>query len=82
MHEHAHGPTNYNRVFIFGVALNVGYIVIEASAGLYVNSLALLADAGHNLSDVLGLLLACVRDRLVQCLERLDLLLERGDLFL
>ena len=58
MHEHAHGPTNYNRAFVFGVALNVAYIVIEASAGLYVNSLALLADAGHNLSDVLGLLLA------------------------
>ena len=58
MHDHAHGPTNYNRVFVIGVGLNVAYIVIEASAGLYVNSLALLADAGHNLSDVLGLLLA------------------------
>lgn len=59
MHDHHHrGRANYNRAFAIGIALNVFYILVEAGAGLYVNSLALLADAGHNLSDVLGLLLA------------------------
>lgn len=59
-HSHNHGqePTNYNRAFIISVALNTGFVVIEAIYGLVANSLALLADAGHNLSDVLGLLLA------------------------
>ena len=58
MHQHAHGSTNYGRAFGLGIALNVGYIVVEAGAGFWSNSLALLADAGHNLCDVLGLLLA------------------------
>jgi len=59
MHDHHHhGPTSYNRVFAIGVALNVAYILLEAGAGFAFNSLALLADAGHNLSDVLGLFLA------------------------
>ena len=58
MHDHGSDRADYNRVFALGVALNVAYIVVEACAGLYVNSLALLADAGHNLGDVLGLILA------------------------
>lgn len=61
MSEHHHHPpaaSNLGRAFALGVALNVGFVVIEAGAGLWVNSLALLADAGHNLSDVLALLLA------------------------
>lgn len=57
-HNHSHAPTNYNRAFIIGIILNVGFVVIEAVFGFLTNSLALLADAGHNLSDVLGLLLA------------------------
>lgn len=59
-HAHCqhHAPTNYNRVFAFGVLLNLVYIVVEVYFGLAGNSLALLADAGHNFSDVLGLLLA------------------------
>ena len=57
-HGHAHGPINYDRVFAIGIALNVSYALIEATAGLWLNSLALIADAGHNLSDVLGLVLA------------------------
>ena len=57
-HGHSHGPVNYNRAFAIGVALNVVYIVVEATYGILADSLALLADAGHNLSDVLGLLLA------------------------
>lgn len=57
-HGHAHGPINYDRVFAIGIALNVSYALIEATAGFWLNSLALIADAGHNLSDVLGLVLA------------------------
>lgn len=65
-HGHRHIPADYNRVFAIGVALNVIYIVVEASFGFLADSLALLADAGHNLSDVLGLLLAWGANYLVQ----------------
>jgi len=57
-HDHEHGAHDYNRAFVIGIALNLGFVVLEAGFGLWANSLALLADAGHNLSDVLGLLLA------------------------
>ncbi|WP_233220940.1 cation transporter [Chlorogloea sp. CCALA 695] len=57
-HEHSHAPKNYNRAFIIGIILNGGFVAIEATYGIFANSLALLADAGHNLSDVLGLILA------------------------
>jgi len=57
-HEHDHGPADFNRAFAVGIALNVLFVVIEAFYGLKVSSLALLADAGHNLSDVVGLVLA------------------------
>lgn len=57
-HDHHHDHSDYNRAFAIGVALNVGFIIIETVFGLLAGSLALLADAGHNLSDVLGLLLA------------------------
>jgi cobalt-zinc-cadmium efflux system protein len=55
-----HGPSPHqeSRAFGLGVALNVGFVVVEAACGIWSGSLALLADAGHNLSDVLGLLLA------------------------
>lgn len=56
--SHEHQVTNYNRAFAIGTALNVGFVVVEAVFGFLTGSLALLADAGHNLSDVLGLLLA------------------------
>jgi cobalt-zinc-cadmium efflux system protein len=49
---------NYNRAFIIGVVLNTAFVVVEATYGLLADSLALLADAGHNLSDVVTLLLA------------------------
>ena len=55
---HTHTWTNYNKAFIIGIALNVIYILVEVFYGLLINSMALLADAGHNFSDVLGLLLA------------------------
>lgn len=57
-HSHGHAPANYNRAFAIGVALNLTYILVEVGAGFAVNSMALLADAGHNTSDVLSLLLA------------------------
>ena len=57
-HGHSHGPMNYDRVFAIGIALNISYALIEVVAGFWLNSLSLVADAGHNLSDVFGLLLA------------------------
>ncbi len=57
-HGHAHAPANFNRAFAIGIALNMLFVGIEAFYGWRVNSLALLADAGHNLSDVAGLVLA------------------------
>jgi cobalt-zinc-cadmium efflux system protein len=65
-HGHSHAPVDYNRAFAIGVVLNVVYIVVEATYGILADSLALLADAGHNLSDVLGLLLAWGANYLVQ----------------
>ncbi len=57
-HDHSHAPANYNKAFAIGIGLNVIYIIIEVIVGLTINSVALLADAGHNLSDVVSLLLA------------------------
>ncbi len=57
-HHHHHAAPDYNRAFAVGVALNVGFVIVEVVFGLLADSLALLTDAGHNLSDVLGLLLA------------------------
>ena len=57
-HNHSHDNQNYSKAFAIGIGLNVVYIIVEVIYGLIVNSLALIADAGHNLSDVLGLLLA------------------------
>lgn len=58
-HSHHHHPKpDYNRAFALGVTLNVVFIVVEAVYGVLADSLALLTDAGHNLGDVMGLLLA------------------------
>lgn len=58
---HGHAPSaSYNRAFVVGLLLNGGFVLVEASFGVIAGSVALLADAGHNLSDVLGLLLAWV----------------------
>ncbi|MBN8475505.1 cation diffusion facilitator family transporter [Sulfuritalea sp.] len=59
-HSHTHAAFAFNRAFAIGIALNLGFVVVEAAAGLMAGSLALLADAGHNLSDVAGLVLAWV----------------------
>ncbi|CAG0938769.1 Cadmium, cobalt and zinc/H(+)-K(+) antiporter [Gallionellaceae bacterium] len=63
VHSHGGGyhhgdPHNHGRAFVIAVALNTAFAVVEFACGLIANSTALLADAGHNLSDVLGLLLA------------------------
>jgi cobalt-zinc-cadmium efflux system protein len=57
-HSHAHAPLDYGRAFAIGIALNLVYMAGEAAAGVISGSLALIADAGHNLSDVLSLSLA------------------------
>ena len=63
-HSHSHGQPNDTFAFAFGIGLNLLYIGVEISYGLAFDSLALLADAGHNVSDVLGLLLAWAGYRL------------------
>jgi cobalt-zinc-cadmium efflux system protein len=55
---HVHAPASFGKAFAIGITLNLGFVVIEALYGLMSNSVSLLADAGHNLSDVLGLAVA------------------------
>ncbi|MCP3734724.1 cation diffusion facilitator family transporter [Sphingomonas sp. RP10(2022)] len=57
-HGHSHAPASFDRAFAIGIALNIAYVLAEGGAGLWTGSVALLADAGHNLSDVLGLAVA------------------------
>lgn len=57
-HAHEHAHLNYGRTFAIGIVLNLAYVGGEAAAGVISGSLALLADAGHNLGDVLGLSLS------------------------
>ena len=57
-HGHSHAPKEFGRAFAIGVTLNLGFVIVEGAAGLISGSIALIADAGHNLSDVLGLLMA------------------------
>lgn len=57
-HGHDHAPASFGRAFAIGVVLNLAFVIVEASYGIASNSMALLADAGHNLSDVLSLAVA------------------------
>lgn len=57
---HSHAPASFGRAFAIGIILNIGFVAVEAAYGLLSGSLALLADAGHNLSDVLGLIIAWI----------------------
>lgn len=57
-HSHGHAPKSFGLAFAIGVALNTAFVVVETIFGIFSNSTALLADAAHNLSDVLGLLIA------------------------
>ncbi|QDH17243.1 cation diffusion facilitator family transporter [Swingsia samuiensis] len=54
-HQHTHAPANFGKAFALGITLNTLYIGAEVFWGIWAHSLSLLADAGHNLSDVLGL---------------------------
>lgn len=65
-HHHDHTVTSLNKSFIWGIALNVGFVVVEFAVGLCYGSMGLLSDAGHNLSDVASLLLAMLAFRLAQ----------------
>lgn len=67
-HNHSHNVniTSLNKAFIIGIVLNLAFVVTEFGAGLWFNSLALLSDAGHNLSDVVSLILALLAFRLAK----------------
>lgn len=71
-HDHAHGgghdhaPATFGRAFAIGVALNLGFVIVEAVFGILSNSVALLADAGHNVGDVLALAVAWLASELVK----------------
>lgn len=67
-HNHSHAGTldHLNRAFVLGIALNVVYVAVELVAGLILNSVSLISDAGHNLSDVVSLILALLAFRLAQ----------------
>lgn len=57
-HHHHHPVQTYGKAFAVGIGLNTLFVIIEISYGLYADSLALIADATHNLTDVLGLIIA------------------------
>jgi len=57
-HGHHHAPASFGNAFATAIALNLGFVAVEAVYGFIANSMSLLADAGHNLSDVLGLVVA------------------------
>lgn len=67
-HEHHHYshsvPAHIGRAFVIGIILNTAFVIIETAVGLFTNSLALLSDAGHNLSDVASLALALFASKL------------------
>lgn len=65
-HGHAHAPASYGRAFLIGTLLNVTFVIVEGGYGIATQSMSLLADAAHNLSDVLGLILAWIAYRLAQ----------------
>jgi cobalt-zinc-cadmium efflux system protein len=57
-HGHSHAPASFDQAFAIGIGLNIVFVLVEAIVGLRIDSVALVADAGHNLSDVLGLAVA------------------------
>jgi cobalt-zinc-cadmium efflux system protein len=68
-HSHAghhHAPADFGRAFAIGIGLNIAFVIAEAAYGVLSNSTALLADAGHNLSDVLGLVVAWIAAHLAK----------------
>ena len=65
-HVHEHRITSLNKAFIVGIILNLVFVLVEFGAGFYYNSMALMSDAGHNLSDVVSLVLAMLAFRLAK----------------
>jgi cobalt-zinc-cadmium efflux system protein len=68
-HGHHHHPVNLkevNRAFVIGIILNFVFVIIEVGAGLYIHSLSLLSDAGHNLADVASLSMSLIAIRLMK----------------
>ena len=65
-HSHAINAESLNKAFIIGIVLNLAFVVLEFAAGFWFDSLALLSDAGHNLSDVVSLVLALLAFRLAK----------------
>jgi len=63
-HEHTHAPPSMTKAFVIGIALNAAFVLIEFLVGFLTQSMGLLSDAGHNLSDVAGLVLAMLAFRL------------------
>ncbi|MGC5777762.1 cation diffusion facilitator family transporter [Methylobacterium sp. NFXW15] len=63
---HSHAPKHFGTAFALGIALNTIFVVVEAGYGYAANAMSLVADAGHNLSDVLGLLAAWIASVLVR----------------
>lgn len=57
-HAHSHTPQNFGFAFAAAAGLNIAFVIVQAIYGVLANSMALIADAGHNFSDVIGLLLA------------------------
>src|SRR5262249_5138585 len=55
-----HAPASFGTAFAVGIGLNLSFVAVEFTYGVLANSVALMADAGHNLSDVLGLAIAWV----------------------
>src|SRR5262245_13069051 len=62
--SHVHAPASFGMAFAVGIGLNLTFVAVEFVYGLLANSVALIADAGHNLSDVLGLLIAWIASAL------------------
>jgi len=65
-HNHTSPITNVNTAFIVGICLNLLFVVVEAVVGLFINSLSLLSDAGHNLADVAALALSLLAFRFLK----------------
>jgi len=65
-HGHSHAPADFGTAFIIGITLNFAFVIVGATYGFISNSMALIADAGHNLGDVLGLVVAWIASMLVK----------------
>ena len=65
-HTHNHSVDHLNRAFILGILLNLVFVAVEFGAGLFLDSVALISDAGHNLSDVVSLVLSLLAFRLAR----------------